>query len=180
MKQVATKAWYAGTPELDRFPKGEANEPGHVLVVSADRNKAPDVKPVRTARISWHQLAFDFADDAGLTRLEEQVDGLIGTRAGQDLLRLELRGSLGIGATTRLETQLEAWQARLLRLRLSNQTLVAPSAEEVESLTRRAADPLISRVASNLVAQAAGTDEEACIARVALRELYAFCSQRSL
>ena len=112
--------------------------------------------------------------------LEEQVDGLIGTRAGQDLLRLELRGSLGIEATTRLETQLEAWQARLLRLRLSNQTLVAPSAEEVESLTRRAADPLISRVASNLVAQAAGTDEEASIARVALRELYAFCSQRSL
>jgi len=52
---------------------------------------------------------------------------------------------------------------------------VAPSAEEVDALTRRVADPLISRVAAALVTQAEGTDENASIARIALRELHAAC-----
>ena len=175
MKQVESKAWYAGTPELDRFPKGEANDPGHILIVNARRGALPEVTPIRTARLGWHQLAFDFADDAGLVQLEQRINELIGGRAGTDLLRLELRGSLGIEATTQLEAKLESWQARLLRLKLSNQAVVAPSAEEVDALTRRATDPLISRVASHLVAEAAATDETAAVARIALRELHAAC-----
>lgn len=179
-KQVGAKAWYSGTPELDRFPKGEANDPGHILVVTARRGALPDVVPIRTARLGWHQLAFDFADDAGLTQLEQRINELIGGRAGSDLLRLELRGSLGIEATTRLEEKLESWQARLLRLKLSNQTLVAPSAEEIEALTQRASDPLISRVASRLVAETSASGEAAAVARIALRELHAACHHRSL
>ena len=52
------------------------------------------------------------------------------------------------------------------------------TAAETEELTRRAGDPLISRVAAKLVAQAAGAGPEAGIARVALRELYAACHTR--
>ena len=174
-KQVGAKAWYAGTPELDRFPKGETNDPGHVLIVDVQRAVAPDVTPIRTARLGWHELAFDFVDDAGLDQLEQRINELIGGRGGADLLRLELRGSLGIEATTRLEEKLESWQARLLRLKLFNQTVVAPSAEEAEELTQRAGDPLISRVASFLVGQATGTGEDAAVARIALRELHAIC-----
>jgi DNA repair exonuclease SbcCD nuclease subunit len=177
MKQVGSKAWYAGTPELDRFPKGDANEPGYILVVSADRNAMPNVQPVRTARYRWHQLSFDFTEDASLARLEQRMSELMGIRSGQDLLQLELQGTLGIGATTRLDSLLESCQARLLRLKLSNCTIVAPSTDEVESLTRRTSDPLISRVAAHLVVQAAATGETASLARVALRELYAFCNQ---
>jgi hypothetical protein len=139
----------------------------------------PNVQPVRTARYRWHQLSFDFTEDASLARLEQRMSELMGIRSGQDLLQLELQGTLGIGATTRLESLLESCQARLLRLKLSNCTIVAPSADEVESLTRRASDPLISRVASHLVAQAAATGEDALLAGVALRELYAFCNQGS-
>jgi DNA repair exonuclease SbcCD nuclease subunit len=176
-KQVNAKAWYAGTPETDRFPRGAGNEPGQVLIVTAQRGAPPQVAPVRVARLGWHQLVFEFSDDAGLARLEEQIEALIGSRAQQDLLLLDLRGSLGIEATTRLERKLEAWQARLLWLRLINQTVVAPSSEEIEALTQRSADPLIARVAAKLVARAIGDSEDALCARMALRELHAACRE---
>lgn len=177
MKQVGPKAWYAGTPEMDRFARGAGNEPGHVLIVTVERNDIPKVRPVRTARLGWHQVAFQFAEDTSLARLEEQIDGLIGTRAQQDLLLLELHGSLGIEATIRLEQKLEAWQARLLRLKLANWTVIAPSPEETEALIRRTADPLIARVAANLVSATSGDGESAACARIALRELHAACRE---
>ena len=46
---------------------------------------------------------------------------------------------------------------------------------DVYDVTRRAGDPLISRVAARLTAMAAGDDEAAATARVALRELHAAC-----
>ncbi len=177
MKQVGPKAWYSGTPEMDRFARGESNDPGHVLLVTAERNGAPKVTSARTARLGWHQVAFDFADDAGLTRLEEEIDRLIGPHAQQDLLLLELGGSLGIEATTRLEQKLESWQARLLRLKLGNRTIIAPSPEEIEALTQRTSDPLVARVATKLVVDASGDNEQAACARIALRELYAACRE---
>ena len=176
-KQVGPKAWYAGTPELDRFPKGEANDPGHVLAVVASHGASPQVNSLQTARFRWHQHAFDFSDDAALARLQQHIDGLIANRAQEDFLRLELTGSLGIEATTQLEQFVEALQARLLRLKLSNGTVVAPTPEESDALTHRAGDPLISRVATQLVALATGSDEPAAIARVALRELHAACTR---
>ena len=71
-----------------------------------------------------------------------------------------------------MEQALESWDARLLRLKLTDLTVTAPTAEELSALTGRADDPLISRVASQLAEQAAGTGEEAVIARLALRELH--------
>ena len=47
-KMISSHAWYSGTPEPDRFPKGEANEPGHILRVSATRAALPWV-PCRSA-----------------------------------------------------------------------------------------------------------------------------------
>ena len=174
-KQVGDKAWYAGTPELDRFVKGGDHNPGNVLVVEAGRGQPPKVECVRTGGIGWHDLEFSFADDAVLEFLESRVSELIGNRVNADLLRLRLAGSLGIAACARLDRLLESWTARLLRLKLANQITVAPSPEEIDELTRRAGDPLISRVAARLVEKAAGADEHAAIARVALRELHAAC-----
>ena len=110
-----------------------------------------------------------------MAQLELEINTLTGARAGQDLLRLEVRGSLGIEATMRLEGMLDAWQARLLRLKLSNSTVIAPSEAEIQALTQRASDPLISCVAAKLVRAAAGVGEEAAAARLALRELHAAC-----
>jgi hypothetical protein len=94
------------------------------------------------------------------------------------LVRLELTGSLGVEAAGHLEQALESLQARLLRLKLTNQVVVAPTADEIQALTQRPSDPLTARVASQLVTLASGTDETAAPARIALRELYAACNQR--
>ena len=174
-KQVGAKAWYAGTPELDRFVKGGDHNPGNVLVVEASRGQPPKVECLRVGGIGWHDLEFCFADDAGVDVLETRVIELIGNRVNADLLRLRLEGSLGIAACARLDRLIDSWTARLFRLKLVNQTMVAPSPGEIDELTRRSGDPLISRVATRLVTQAAGSDEQAAIARVALRELHAAC-----
>lgn len=177
-KQVGSKAWYSGTPELDRFTKGGEHNPGHILVVEAARGQVPRVEAVPTGGIRWHDHAFNFVDDHSLERLKEEVEGLIGNRANQDLLFLHLAGSLGIAALTRLEQSLESWSARLIRLKLEQGTTIAPTPAEVDELTRRAGDPLVCRVANRLVEMAAGADEAAAIARIALRELHAACNAR--
>jgi DNA repair exonuclease SbcCD nuclease subunit len=174
-KQVAPHAWYAGTPELDRFPKGETQLPGGILVVTASRGELPRVERVATARFRWHELAFTLADETSLAELERRIDLLVENRAGEDLVRLELEGVLSMDAASQLEERLEAWRARLLRLRLSNRVTIAASADELRALVARAADPLIARVASVLAERAQGSDESAALARVALRELHAAC-----
>lgn len=169
-KQISPRAWYAGTPEPDRFPRGAGNEPGHVLMVEAARGALPQVTRVATARIGWQEAEFAFGEAAGLAQLDALVDALTGGRAQQDLLRLELRGLTSLADASLLEQRIEAWQARLLRLKLTNHTRMEPAAEEIASLTQRAGDPLIARVSQRLVET---QGEDAVIARLALRELHA-------
>lgn len=172
-KQIDALTWYAGTPEPDRFPKGAANEPGHILRVTARRGHDPEVEREATARLGWHQMAWSFSGDESLPELENVLTEKLGSRAGRDLLRLELDGSLGIAACAALDRMLESWEARLLRVKLRDFTTTAPSAAELDALTKRVEDPLISRVAAQLVAQAAGESADAHAARLALRTLHA-------
>ena len=173
-KKVGSKAWYSGTPELDRFVKGEGNRPGHVLVVSAARGRAPEVLEVRTNRVGWHEAPFHFTGDADLGAFEARMRELLGTRTNQDVLRLELSGQLGMGGGAALEQILESLRARVLHFAIKGGTTLAPTEAELESLARRAGDPLIARVATQLASriQAGGPDAE--VSRVALCELHAF------
>lgn len=177
-KKVGPKSWYSGTPELDQFVKGSDHNPGNVLVVEAGRGELPNVQMVHSGAIDWHEIVFDFPDDLSLDQLKQRVNERIGTRANRDLLRLQLNGSLGIEASTELNRLIESWGARLLRVKLDDQTIIAPSATELDGLKSRSADPLVSRVAGKLEELAKGSGEEAAIARVALRELYIECNPR--
>jgi len=168
-RQVGPKAWYSGTPEIDRFPRGEGNRPGHLLKVSVARGKAPQVDELKSGRFQWREMDFRFGDDASLDLFAGQLEGM----GGEHLLRLKLEGSLGIAAAGRLEKILEALEARLLRVKLDHRVSVAPTEEEAGALTRRAEDPLIAAVATQLGMQGIGEDEEAAVARLALRELHA-------
>lgn len=172
-KEINPKAWYSGTPELDRFVKGTEHLPGHVLVVKAARGNNPEVRMLKTARFGWHALEFRFATDTDLSEFEARLRERLGARAGEDVLQLQLDGSLGIKACSRLETILESLDSRLLRLKINNNTRIAPSQAELENLTQRSGDPLISRVATRLAALCMGSGSEAATAQVALRELYA-------
>ena len=179
-KQVDARAWYAGTPELDRFPKGPDQDPGNVLVVDVERGKLPVVSKVKTGRLGWHEVSLNLADDASVNDLEGRMAELLGQRAGEDLLALTLSGSIGMGAYDRLDKIVESLEARLLRLKLVDQTALAPSQEEIEELTRSAANPLIARVAARLMERAASGGEDAGIAQVGLRELYIASRQEAM
>lgn len=175
-KQVGAKAWYSGTPETDRFPKGELHDPGNVLKVTVTREAAPQVEKIRSGRFDWKQMDFRFTEDASLEAFTAQMDEVIGARGDEHLLRLTLEGSLGMEASAKLEVALESWDSRLLRLKTDHRVTIAPSEDEIAALTQRAGDPLITTVASRLVAQMHGDGEEALIARLALRELHAACN----
>jgi len=177
-KQVNTKAWYAGTPEPDHFAKGEDYETGNELLVEARRGQAPQVTKVHTGALKWTDLVFDLADDSGLAELDGRLAALLGQRVDEDLLRLTLTGTLSMEAAGSLEQTRESLEARLLRLKLVDRTRLAPTEEEIGALTAAGADPLVARVAERLVEEARGEDEAAAVACVALRELYAACTEQ--
>jgi DNA repair exonuclease SbcCD nuclease subunit len=175
LKQVGARAWYSGCHEMDRFPRSADYRSGQVLVVDVQRGSQPEVFDVRTGAIGWHQLEHRFNSDADLERLEQILRDLIGPRSQEDLLLLELEGSLSLEAAARLQELLQRFEARLLRLKLRDRTSVAPDAAELRLLTERAGDPLVARVAKRLQHLLDQGDEESELARMALRELHRAC-----
>ena len=175
LKQVGSRAWYAGCHEMDRFPRAADYRSGQVLVVDVNRGAAPEVLPVDTGAIRWHQVAHRFNSDSDLERLEQILRDAIGPRSNEDLLLLELDGSLSLAAAARLQDLLQRLDARLLRLKLRDRTSVAPDAAELRQLTERAGDPLVARLAARLQQLAETGEAEGELARMALRELHRTC-----
>ncbi len=178
-RQVGPKTWYAGTPEIDRFPKGGGHDPGNILLVETRRGERPTVTKRLSGRIRWHEFGFDVAGDTAVDELESRLHTLLGPRTNEDLLKLALSGSIGIESRRKLEQLLETLGARLLRIKLDDRTRIAPTDEEIQALTQRAGDPLIARVARKLVDLGDGPSEEAVFARLALRELHAACGREA-
>lgn len=163
-QQVGQKAWYSGTPEVDRFPK-EGQEPGHVAVVTVTRGADPRVTASRTGSFRWLSRAFDL--DASLPCASEGEHGPVHidrwlTDATQPqaegepsfdgcLARLHLTGTVSLAGREELDRLAESWQARLLRLDLVDDVRLAPATDELTDLTARPDDPIIARVAAALL-----------------------------
>lgn len=177
-KQVGPKAWYSGTPELDRFPKGGEHDPGNILSVELPaRGSSPVVEVIRTGLLKWHVENFTLVDEASLTQLEARMNDLVGGDSAGYLVRLGLSGTLGLEGSRKLEEFLERWKARLVRLKVANEVRVIPSDEELARLAGRQGDPVISAMASRLKAEIDHGGEQAGVALLALRELYATVEQ---
>jgi DNA repair exonuclease SbcCD nuclease subunit len=172
-KEVGNKAWYSGTPEQDRFSKGGDYSAGNILLVDINRGEPPQITPVTTGKLRWFALEHDFSDDADVSRLEARLSQLLGNEVNRDLLYLTLAGTLGFEGLRQIDMLVEWLQARLIRLKLVNRTILEPSSAEIEALTQRQADPLLARVAQRLVAQTQSDEPSAALARAALRELHA-------
>jgi hypothetical protein len=114
--------------------------------------------------------------DADLEQLEARIQERTGGRVSQDLLRLELSGSLSLAAHRRYSSLLADLEHQLLDLRLKGGCDQAPQAGELAALTERPEDPLIARVAMELQARLArqeGVDAgAAAVSRAALCELF--------
>ena len=171
-KQVGSKAWYSGTPEPDRFPKGGDYDPGNALLVDVERGRPPVVARLRTSAFAWHNVSFLFDGEDAVARLETRLGELCGMRTDSDFVHLDLRGSLGIAGRQALEQLLDTYRSRLLRLKLSDSVSLAPTEQEILALTRRADDPITSLVAQRLV-EMTQSPADAELARAALLELHA-------
>lgn len=172
LKRVSERAWYAGTPEPDRFPKGEDHRQGHILVVKARRGSVAQVTPASTGSLGWHRHSATVDSSAELAHLKADLDSLLESRVREDLLRLTIEGALSLEARRTLDQQLESLRSRLLRLKLDDRVRLAPSPEELDAFAGAGADPLISTVARRLVDMLQEDGEQAPAAERALRDLY--------
>ncbi|KAF0095628.1 MAG: metallophosphoesterase [Puniceicoccaceae bacterium 5H] len=170
-KQAGPKAWYAGTPEPDRFPKGSDYAPGQVLLVEVERRQAPRVTALSTGRLAWHQREHRLEGSEALPELERELTTQLGQRAQEDCLWLRLRGHVGLEGRKALDSLLDTLKARLLRLKLSDSVALTPTDDEIAALTT-GEDPLIASVAQHFI-QLAQDPEQAAVARAALQELHA-------
>ena len=182
------KAWYSGTPEIDRFPKA-GQEPGHVACVTVGRGATPTVAAIRTGRFRWlsHDAALDAtlgeaADTGGPAQLDDWLTQATQPQtAGEPgfdgcLARLTLSGSVSLAGREELDRVIESWQARLLRLDVADAVRIAPTRDEINDLAARPDDPIISRVATELVrrleaGEAGGTNPD--VVRHAIHLLHA-------
>jgi DNA repair exonuclease SbcCD nuclease subunit len=166
------KAWYSGTPEIDRHPKASTNRPGHTLVVRASRGAAPQVDQVPTSKTKWLTHAVRL-DDATIAHFNDELKSVLGDRSTDAILRLELDGSLSLGARRLLDGDLESLHARVMHLEIEDRIVLQPSESELESLVGRTSDPLIQTVAIRLherIRRSVGGDP---VASTALQRLYA-------
>ena len=170
-KPISSKAWYSGTPEIDRFPRGEGNDPGNILIVEATRGTSPRIEKKRTANFRWNTFEHRFSEDQEFDAFQAALESHIGGWGQDSLLKLSLEGSLGIEISRRLEELITSLEARLLRLKLDHRVAIAPTESEIHALSNRPDDPLIRTVAEKLSALANG--EQGDTARLALRELHA-------
>jgi DNA repair exonuclease SbcCD nuclease subunit len=170
--EITPKAWYAGTPETDRFPKGADNDPGNILEVVAGRGLAPEVTKTRTSYLNWVSLEHRFTTDEQVSELESKLLKETLAKADQTLIKLHLTGSLGIKASGDLQKLYAVIRARSIRLKLKDEVGIAPTDEEIGKLCQDSQNPLIARVAAKLVELAKGNSTESAKAALALRELF--------
>ena len=172
-KQINTKCWYSGTPELDRFVKGDEHDPGNILVVNLSRDAAPKTNKIHVSRIKWHDLSFQLGGDDDLEIMLRKLDFLLEQRSNSDLMKLSISGSLGLNGCALMEKRVELVSARLIRLKLINRTRIHPTQEEIDSMIEQSQDPLISGVAAKLMhLSRSDNGNESEVAGIALRHLF--------
>ena len=177
-RNVGDKAWYSGSHETDRFPKTD-QMPGHVACVRVSRAAAPAVEAAPTGRLQWLKHTIDLGDEGS-----RRCDTILteSTRAaGFDacLADLVLQGSVSLADRQALDQILDTWSARLLRLDIDDGVRLAPSADEIRELAERPGDPIISRVATELLRRAAENGADADVIREAIHLLHSLCNNPS-
>lgn len=162
------KAWFAGTPEIDRFPKA-GQEPGHVAIVTVTRGGSPTVAAIPTGRFRWitHESVLDATlGDIGDSSGPAQLDNWLAQATRPEspgapgfdgcLAQLNLSGTVSLAGRAELDRIVESWQARLLRLDVADAVQIAPTPDEIHDLAQRPDDPIIARVAAALVERLEG------------------------
>ncbi|MDY0001357.1 MAG: DNA repair exonuclease [Polyangia bacterium] len=165
-KKVGKRSWYSGSPEPTRF--GE--ESGKALLVEVTgRGQAPSVKEIDTGEIGWHGESVDLSADQRLTQLGELERRLM-ERPGDNVLRLELSGMLGLEARAKLDQKIGELRSLVMTSSILDQARLRPSNEEIARLLQRPG--LVGIAARKVEAKAAGKGGEGEVVSLALLKLY--------
>ena len=166
-KKIGNSTWYAGTPEPDSFKQ---NDPGNVLVVEVGGAGAtPDVEKVATGTYDWHRKEATLQSPEDLKSLERWFQRLDDPL--QALVRLELRGGLGLEAMNDLEALKDRLENIVLYVRHRGDVQPKASAEELREI---GSGGYVADTVEALQALSNGEGEEAQTADRALQLLYQF------
>lgn len=169
--EIAPRAWYAGTPEPDRF---KANAAGQVLLVEIDGPGAtPRVQVLPTGSFAWQEYRLDLSAVGGGDEPAAAIDQTLagGRRRERRIVRLTLAGTVDLAARARIEAVLQRWRGELCHFEVEDRLAATPSDAD---LARLGDAPVVGRVAHELaqLAQASGDEEERAVAALALRLLF--------
>ena len=173
LMQVQSNAWYSGTPEPDRFPAGPEDQRSQVILADLMRGDDPRVQTITTGRVAWHRITMQLQGLPDLERLNQELDACIGSRAGRDLLRLELNRRLGLDAHRRLQALVDELSEQLLHLRLRGDLRRHPIDGELDHCLNRSDGPLLSSIAAGLKQELEGDGDP--LIEQALIELHQLC-----
>jgi DNA repair exonuclease SbcCD nuclease subunit len=159
--RISDHAWYAGTPEVDRFPD---NDPGHVLVVTIDRAGAvPRVETVETSIYTWVHRRQTVSRIADVEALASEIQRL-GPAGQKQLWRVALDGALSIEDLARAETIAERLREDVKHLDWSTEKIVPVGALRADAI----ASGVLGRIVQDLSREAATVEPSAATAHRAL------------
>ncbi len=165
--KIASRTWYAGSPEPDRH---KDNDAGSVHLVELDGVGAPErVETVLVRHFCWVRLDVELLDgtcDEALRVLEA-----LSHEHRRCVVSLRLAGSIGLAERRRLDGELKRWEARLHHLEVEDAGLVdEPTAGDLDAL---GAAGFVRIAVERLRAKASDAAHPECgAARMALRMLY--------
>ena len=163
LKQIDARTWYSGTPEQDRF---KDNGAGQALIVEAafpsdhSMRPTPRVTPYPIGTYHWQRWLVNLQLTSDAEALMEQLQAL----DSNSVLRLQLSGTLDLGAYQHLQTALEVAEGRCRSLQIDADGLrLTPTDADLAALQ---VDGYLGEVVATLREHQQGDDAE--IAREAL------------
>ncbi|MGD0715193.1 MAG: exonuclease SbcCD subunit D [Gaiellaceae bacterium] len=160
------RAWYSGTPVATDY--GEMN-PNQVLLVQLDRGTCT-VENRSVGSWTFHRPSFDLNGEEDVGRLEEWLHGVPSKHT--TVVKLALRGTLGLAENARLEAVLEDSRltfALLNTWELHSDLVVAPDDADLAALD---VSGYVREALDDLALEAGRADEKGIVARDALNLLY--------
>lgn len=127
--KVSAKAWYAGTPEQDRF---HDNQPGKALLVTLNKNEnEPKVESLDTGKYQWHRIRFDLYEAQDIEGLNDYFTTY--QSIGNKVISLTLNGNLSLEDHQSLDQRLDSWKAKCAMLEIDHTNLkLSPSEQDLQ------------------------------------------------
>ena len=127
--KVSAKAWYAGTPEQDRF---QGNDPGKALLVTLNKNdEDPKVESLNTGKYQWHKIQFNLFSTKDIEALSDDFSKF--QSAESQVISLSLNGNLSLENHQLLNQLLDSWKAKFAMLEIDVTNLkLSPSEQDLQ------------------------------------------------